>query len=69
MANRNALVIVSGAIKETPSPDDLLFGGGLVKQSVSAGNTATIPSGYSMTLAGPYTVAGTLSTSGALVIL
>ncbi len=66
---KKALTTESGAIKELPTTGQLLFGGGLVRESLSAGETETIPTGYQLAVHGDFAVEGTLNVEGKLVML
>ena len=68
MSNLKPLADVAGRTQEATDSDLLLSAGALVKQSIASGQTWTIPYGYSMVLAGPLAVSGTLSLSGRLVV-
>ena len=68
MSNVRPFVDVLGRSQEATDNDLLLSAGALVKQSIASGQAWTIPSGYSMVVAGPIANSGTLSISGRLVI-
>ena len=67
MPNRRPIVNLLGTSGELPA-GDLLLGAGLVKESVDAGQTVTIPSGYQYVVHG-FDIVGTLDVAGKLILL
>ena len=67
MPNRRPIVNLLGTSGELPA-GDLLLGAGLVKESVDAGQTMTIPAGYQYVVHG-FAIVGTLDVAGKLVLL
>lgn len=67
MATRRPIVNLLGTPGELPL-GDLLLGAGLVKESVDAGQTMTIPTGHQYIVFG-FDVVGTLDVAGKLILL
>ncbi len=69
--------VISGTIGTLANPNftgtataDNLVGNGIFnKQSIGTGVTLTVPSGYSLSVVGPFVVSGDLVVSGDMVIL
>lgn len=72
MTLRSPLVIISGRTQELPAGDGLTSASlnwGIVKRSVDAGETMTIPLGYQAgPFVGPFKNSGTIKNSGVLVV-
>lgn len=75
MAERRALVLLSGRIQELPSGDTLAGATGgatdypTIKASIPVAETVTIPSGYQMIVGSGFLVDGELVIDGELVVV